>query len=72
MAGWHVRLWRRARLLPGVRVNLSKSGLSWTFGGRFAKVTFGKRGTTETLSLPGTGVRMTKLEPPSEPEGDGP
>jgi hypothetical protein len=62
-----VRLWRRAKLLRGLRLNLSKSGLSLTLGGKYAKVTYGKRGTTETLSLPATGLRVTRHEPPAEP-----
>ncbi|MGZ6266431.1 MAG: DUF4236 domain-containing protein [Candidatus Limnocylindrales bacterium] len=53
----------------GVRLNLSKSGLSRTVGGKYAKMTLGKRGTTETtISMPGTGVGLTKHEPPAEPE----
>jgi len=67
MSGWHLRLWRRAKLLPGMRLNLSKSGLSLTLGGKYAKVTYGQRGSTETVSLPGTGLRLTKHEPPTEP-----
>ena len=66
MSRWHARLWRRARILPGVRLNLSKSGLSWTFGLPWWHLTRGKRGTTETVSLPGTGVRFTRHEPPKD------
>ena len=53
-----------------MRLNLSKSGLSLTLGGSYAKVTYGQRGTTETLSLHGTGLRVTQHEPPGETESE--
>jgi hypothetical protein len=51
---------RRIRILPGVRVNLSKSGVSTSIGGRGAWLTFGKRGTRATVGLPGTGISYTQ------------
>lgn len=50
------RFSRRIRLIPGVRLNLSKSGVSTSIGGRGAWLTFGKRGTRATVGLPGTGL----------------
>jgi Protein of unknown function (DUF4236) len=50
------RFSRRIRILPGVRLNLSKSGVSTSIGGRGAWLTFGKRGTRATVGLPGTGL----------------
>ncbi len=55
----YFRYYRRAQLLPGVRVNLSKSGPSFTFGVRGAHVTAGRRGVTRTLGIPGSGVFYT-------------
>jgi Protein of unknown function (DUF4236) len=55
--GW--RFYRRARIAPGVRLNWSRSGPSLTVGVRGAHVTFGKRGITRTVGLPGTGVFYT-------------
>jgi len=53
------RLFRRKNLLPGVRVNVSKSGPSLSFGVRGAHVTVGRRGVTRTVGIPGTGVFYT-------------
>lgn len=36
---------KRIKILPGVHMNVSKSGTSWSIGPRGAKVNFGKRGT---------------------------
>ena len=47
------------KLLPGVRLNVSKSGLSTTVGPRGAKVNFAKDRTTATVGLPGTGLSHT-------------
>ncbi len=52
--GW--RFSRRIRLLPGVRMNISKSGISWSFGPSGASISFGKRGTHTNLGIPGTGI----------------
>ena len=60
MAGWHTRLWRRARLAPGVTINLSKSGPSVSVGPRGSKVTFGRRGVRQTVGIPGTGLFATR------------
>jgi hypothetical protein len=44
-------------VLPGVKVNLSKSGVSTSLGGRGATVNVGSSGKkTLTLGLPGTGL----------------
>src|SRR6266404_3149368 len=44
------------KLAPGVRMNLSGSGLSWTLGPRGASVGIGKRGTFLNSGIPGTGL----------------
>lgn len=49
------------RIMPGVNVNLSKTGVSLSVGPRGAKVTLGRRGIRTTASLPGTGVSWSKL-----------
>jgi hypothetical protein len=53
------RFSRRIKLLPGVSINLSKSGASVSVGPRGAKVTVGPRGVTQTVGLPGTGLYYT-------------
>jgi len=53
------RFFRRVRLLPGVHLNLSRSGGSISAGPRGAKVTVGPRGTRATAGLPGTGMHWS-------------
>lgn len=53
------RFRRTVRLLPGVRLNVSKSGLSTSFGGRGGRVTLGHGKTRTTVGLPGTGLSYT-------------
>ena len=53
------RFWRRIQLLPGITLNLSKSGGSLSFGPRGAKFTVGPRGKRATAGLPGTGLFYT-------------
>ncbi len=55
------RFSRSIRILPGVRINLSKSGPSISVGARGASVNIGKRGVRTTASAPGTGVSWSKL-----------
>ncbi len=55
----YFRLWRRKQIVPGVRLNLSKSGVSLSVGPRGAHYTIGPRGTRATLGLPGTGLYYT-------------
>jgi hypothetical protein len=53
--GW--RFQRRKQLLPGIRANIGKRGLSsLSFGRRGARVSVGRSGTQATLSLLGTGL----------------
>jgi Protein of unknown function (DUF4236)/Bacterial SH3 domain len=53
--GWRFR--RSFRIVPGIRLNLGKSGFtSLSVGGRGATLNLGKRGVTSTVSLPGTGL----------------
>lgn len=56
--GWY---WRRStKILPGVRVNWSKTGPSVSVGPRGAKINVGKRGTYVTGGIPGTGLYYRK------------
>ena len=43
-------------ILPGVRINLSKTGVSSSIGGHGATVNVGKNGPMVTLGIPGTGL----------------
>jgi hypothetical protein len=51
-----VRFRKSIKLLPGVRVNLSKSGISTTLGGRGASINISERGVYSNLGIPGTGM----------------
>jgi hypothetical protein len=50
------RFQKRISLLPGVRINLSKSGVSTSLGPRGADVNIGKDGVTANAGIPGTGL----------------
>lgn len=53
------RFFRRKQILPGVTLNMSKSGPSLSFGPRGMKHTIGPRGRRTTVGLPGTGLHYT-------------
>jgi hypothetical protein len=52
-----LRFQKRIKILPGVYINLSKSGVSASLGGRGATVNVGSTGKRMiTLGVPGTGL----------------
>ena len=55
-----LRFFRRVRIIPGLRVNLSKSGASVSIGCRGAWYTIGPRGRRVSVGLPGTGLFWTE------------
>jgi Protein of unknown function (DUF4236) len=55
------RFRRTFTLLPGVRLNLSKSGLSASIGPRGLHYTIGAKGTRTTVGLPGSGISYTEF-----------
>ena len=52
--GWRFR--HSFKVIPGVRLNLSKSGLSCSIGGAPVTLNVGPRGVYGTASIPGTGI----------------
>jgi hypothetical protein len=50
------RFRRTIRLLPGVHLNISKTGVSLSLGGPGATINFNKEGTQTTFGLPGSGL----------------
>lgn len=56
------RFQKRFRLLPGVTLNLSKSGPSLSVGTHGARVTFGQKGIRRTFGLPGTGLSYSTYD----------
>ncbi len=51
-----LRLRKIFKLAPGIRLNVSKSGGSVSFGGKGFTVNLGKDGTRGTVGLPGSGI----------------
>ncbi len=47
-------------IFPGVRLNISKSGISISIGGAPFTFNFGNRGEQVTTSIPGTGWSWIK------------
>jgi hypothetical protein len=61
-----LRFRKSFKLAPGVRLNVSSGGMSWSLGPRGASVSIGKRGTYFNASLPGTGrSSRTRLDRPA-------
>jgi hypothetical protein len=54
------RFRRSFKVVPGVRLNLSKTGVSTSVGRRGLWFTLGPRGTRSTVGLPETGVSYTE------------
>ena len=52
--GWRYR--RSIKIFPGLKMNLSKSGTSFSLGRPGATLNVGKRGVRSTLGIPGTGI----------------
>jgi len=72
-----VRFWRRFKIAPGVTLNISKTGFSFSIGPRGAKYTIGTSGSRVTVGMPGTGLHYThkfgagsksEARPSEEPE----
>jgi hypothetical protein len=61
------RFTKRIKIIPGIRVNLSKSGVSTSIGTKGASVNLGRRSKL-TVGLPGTGIsHSTSLSGASAP-----
>lgn len=56
------RFQKRIKILPGVTINLSKSGISTSLGPKGAKVTIGHGKIRKTVGLPGTGLSHTTVK----------
>lgn len=51
-----VRIRKSFNLFPGVKVNMSKGGMSITVGKKGFHFNFSKRGVRQTVGLPGSGI----------------
>lgn len=56
-----IRFLRRIPLIPGlVYLNISKCGVSLSFGVRGASCSVGKRGVVGRIGVPGTGLSVSQ------------
>lgn len=62
-----LRFRRTIKLFPGVRLNLSKSGVSTSVGVRGVHVTVGHGKTRTTVGIPGSGLSYTETTPKRSP-----
>lgn len=53
------RFRKRIKIAPGLHLNLSKSGVSASIGGKGATINVGKKGVKSTLGIPGSGLSHT-------------
>lgn len=68
-----IRFRRSIKVLPGVRINVGKKGLSTTVGPKGAKVTLGADGSRRTtVGLPGTGLSSTSVHRAAATQQDRP
>jgi hypothetical protein len=51
-----LRFQKRIRIFPGLWLNLSKTGISFSVGGNGATMNVGTRSRTFTVGIPGTGL----------------
>jgi hypothetical protein len=58
--GWRFR--RSIKFLPGIRLNLSRSGVSASVGVRGAHITVGNGKVRTTVGLPGSGLSYTHVD----------
>ena len=67
-----LRFQKRIRLFKGLTLNLSKTGTSWTIGGRGASVNIRDGKATGNVGIPGTGLsyRSRLTDSSNAPETD--
>ena len=66
------RFRKSVKVLPGVKLNISKSGISTSVGRRGASVNFSKQGTRTTIGIPGTGISYSTMVGKSKSSGQKP
>lgn len=54
-----LRFRRTIKIAPGVRLNISRSGVSTSIGGAGHSINIGSQGTRGTVGIPGTGLSYT-------------
>ncbi|BBV97900.1 DUF4236 domain-containing protein [Pseudomonas monteilii] len=56
-----IRFRKSIKIAPGIRLNVSKGGVSTSIGGRGATVNISKKGTRVTAGIPGSGLSASHL-----------
>lgn len=56
-----LRIRKSFKIAPGIRLNLSKSGISTSVGGKGFTTNISKKGTRVTAGIPGTGISTSTL-----------
>ena len=66
--GWRFR--KRIKILPGIYLNVSKSGLGLNVGPKGSNITFSSKGTYLNTGIPGSGIyrrdRISKSSSPAD------
>ena len=57
------RFRKSVKIMPGVRLNFSKSGVSTSLGGNGATINLSSRGTRHTVGFPGSGLSFSSFTP---------
>src|SRR6188474_458154 len=65
-----IRFRRSFKIFPGVKVNVSKGGISVSIGKRGATLNFSKHGVRQTIGLPGSGLSESSYILKSKPDDD--
>mgnify|MGYP002623589831 CR=1 FL=1 len=63
------RFRKSIKIIPGVRLNLSKSGSSVSVGGKGLTYNVSKKGTRTTVGIPGSGLSHSTYKAHSKTEG---
>jgi hypothetical protein len=63
-----IRFRKSFKVFPGVKVNMSKGGISFTVGTKGYHLNFSKRGVRQTVGLPGSGLSETSYLVKNDPE----
>ncbi|HIE5316154.1 hypothetical protein APB19_30645 [Pseudomonas aeruginosa] len=58
-----IRFRKSIKVAPGLRLNISKSGVSTSVGGKGLTANVSKRGVKTTASIPGTGLSASTSYP---------
>lgn len=57
-----MRFQKRIKIAPGVRLNISKSGVSTSLGGRGGTVNLSSKGIRTTIGIPGSGLSWSEQQ----------